>query len=141
MIIRIVAIGFTAFLAWIIHEANTGSHNIIIDTVDTIPNGDKLGHFFMMGMFAYLVNLMLECKTFKIGRLDILKGSAIVLVCVVLEEITHMFIRTRTFSYFDLLSDLLGIIAFSYLAIKTFPIVSRMLNKPKHPPGIGTSAS
>ncbi len=140
MIIRIVAIGFTAFLAWIIHEANTGGHNFIIETVDTIPNGDKLGHFFMMGFFAYLVNLLLECKTFKVGSWNILTGSVVVWIFVVLEEITHMFIRTRTFSYLDLLSDLLGIIAFSLLAIKTFPMIDRLLNKPKHPPGYGTSA-
>ncbi len=141
MIIRIVVIGFTAFLAWIIHEANTGGHNFITEFVDEIPNGDKLGHFFMMGFLAYLVNLLSDCKTFKLGRLNILTGSVMVSICVLLEEMTHMYIRTRTFSYLDLLSDFLGIVAFSILAIKTYPIITRYLKKPKHPPGYGTSTS
>ena len=102
------------------------------------PHGDKLGHFFVMGTFAYLVNLLLACKTFKLGRFRVLNGSVMVLVCVVLEEMTHMFIRTRTFSYLDLLSDFLGIVAFSILAVKTYPYIASLL-KPSPPRGLDTS--
>ncbi len=127
MIIRIVLIVFTAAVAWISHVANTGGKNLILDIVEGIPNGDKIGHFFVMGILAYLVNMLLECKRFKLGPLYILKGSLIVGICVLLEELTHIFTRTRTFSYYDLLSDFLGILAFSILAVKTYPFISSML--------------
>ena len=138
MILRVIVIGFTAFVAWIIHVANTGGSNIILQTVHDIPAGDKLGHFFVMGTFAYLVNLLLACQTFKLGRFRVLNGSVIVLVCVVLEEMTHMFIRTRTFSYLDLLSDFLGIVAFSFLAVKTYPYIAGLIN-PSHRRGLDAS--
>ena len=129
MIIRIVLIGFTAFLAWLIHVANTGGHNILLDFANDIPNGDKIGHFFLMGILAYLVNLLLECKSFKIGGLSLLKGSIIVGFCVIVEEFTQQFIPTRTFSYLDLLSDFLGILVFSLIAVKTYPFITRLLKK------------
>ncbi len=137
MIIRVVLIGFTASLAWLNHVANTGGHNFILDLINDVPNGDKIGHFFAMGAFAFLVNLLLECKSFELGKLKILKGSAIVGVCVVLEELTHIYIKTRTFSYMDLLSDFLGIVAFSILAVKVFPLISGILegNRQKRPSG------
>ena len=127
MIIRTVLIAFTTGLAWLIYTANTGGESFILDIVHDIPNGDKAGHFFVMGVFAYLVNLLLACGSFKLGPFNILNGSAIVFFFVILEEITHMFIQTRTFSYLDLLSDFLGILAFSLLAIKTYPTISRLL--------------
>lgn len=82
----------------------------------------------MMGIFAYLVNLFLECKTFRIGPINVLTGSVIVFLCVFAEELSQMFIPSRTFSEWDLLSDVLGIITFSYLAIKTYPLFSRRHN-------------
>lgn len=143
MIIRILLLVFTIALAWIINVANSGGSNFILEAVDTIPNGDKIGHFFVMGTFAYLVNLLLECKTFKLGSLNVLKGSTIVFVFVLIEEITHMFIRTRTFSYFDLLSDILGIVAFGILAVKTYPTISQLLKSAsrQRPSGYDTPTS
>lgn len=143
MIIRIVLVGFTAFLAWIIHVANTGGSNFLLEVADAIPNGDKIGHFFIMGAFAYLVNLLMACKSFRLGSFSMLSGSVIVLIFVVLEEMTHMFIRTRTFSYMDLLSDVLGIIAFSILAVKTFPFIARISKETRResPPGLDAPAS
>ncbi len=143
MIIRILLLVFTIGLAWIINVANSGGSNFILEAVDNIPNGDKIGHFFVMGTFAYLVNLFLECKTFRLGTINVLKGSAIVFVFVFIEEITHMFIRTRTFSYMDLLSDVLGIVAFGILAVKTYPAISQMLKNTRgqRPSGYDTPTS
>lgn len=109
--------------------------------VDSIPIGDKIGHFLLMGMLAYLVNLLMECKTFKLGKWQILTGSVIVAVCVLIEEMTQIFIPTRTFSYLDLLSDLLGILTFSYLAVKTHPTIAQWLDRLSRPEGYGRSST
>ncbi len=129
LVLKVLFYAFSAALIWITLVANTGGNNFILKTVDSIPNGDKIGHFFVMGFLAYLANLVMECRSFKIGRINILTASAIVAIFVVLDEMTHIFIRTRTFSYLDLLSDFLGILAFSLLAIRTQPAISTFLDK------------
>ena len=134
LIFKIVFVVFTAGLAWIIVVANSGETNFILRSVDAIPNGDKVGHFFVMGFLAYLANLLMGCKSFKAMGINMLTGTVIVSLFVLLEEITQLFIRTRTFSFLDLLSDLLGIIAFSILAVKTYPVIMAFLNRPSRRP-------
>lgn len=129
-IIRVVFLGFTAVLTWIILVANSGGSNFILRAVDAIPNGDKIGHFFVMGFLAYLANLLLGCKTFRMWGRNVLTGTVIVCIFVVSEEITQIFIRTRTFSFMDLLSDFLGIMAFSILAVKSYAAVLNFFDKP-----------
>jgi VanZ family protein len=65
----------------------------------------------MMGIFAFLLNWSLNFK--QIWRISL--GSLIVLVIVTIEEISQIFIRGRTFSWNDLVADLLGIVIFGEL--------------------------
>jgi VanZ family protein len=81
-----------------------------------IPNGDKWGHFILMGMLTLLVNLALRGKTVGIGRLRYLLGSLIVLAFVIAEEFSQKFLGGRTFDYADLLFDFAGILVFGEIA-------------------------
>lgn len=83
----------------------------------TIPLGDKISHFFLMGGFAFVVNLALSCRTFIFRNKRILTGSAIVLTLVLLEEFSQIFFKHRSFSIGDIIADVIGIILFSYLAL------------------------
>ena len=114
----ISAIIFGLFLGGIILLADTRPP--VIKFTESIPFFDKIGHFFLMGIFAFIVNMALSCKTFSVGDYNILTGSTVVLALVLLEEFSQIFITYRSFSYFDILFDILGIAAFSYLSIVTY---------------------
>jgi polysaccharide biosynthesis protein VpsQ len=117
--VKILTACYVLVLAGIIFLADTKSTRYVLSFVGNIPFGDKLGHFFLMGIFAFLVNLCLGCK--KVWRL--LLGSLIVFGIVVIEEFSQIFIRGRSFDLTDLAADLVGVITFGKLA----EIVSKRL--------------
>jgi VanZ family protein len=84
--------------------------------VEQIPYGDKWGHFILMGLLSFFINLLLNASSWQIYQFSILKGNTLVLTGVTLEEFSQQFIATRSFDLIDLLFDFLGILAFGYLA-------------------------
>ncbi len=92
--------------------ADVKSTRYVLSFVGSIPFGDKLGHFFLIGTFSFLLNLSLGCR--KVRR--VLSGSLIVSVIVTIEEISQIFIRGRSFDLTDLIADFLGILLFGKLA-------------------------
>lgn len=110
--IRILTVCYVCILAGIIFLADTKSTRYLLGFIGNIPFGDKLGHFFLMGTFAFLLNLSLSCR--KVWR--VLLGSLIVLVVVVIEECSQIFIRGRSFDLTDLAADFLGILIFGKIA-------------------------
>lgn len=81
-----------------------------------IPYGDKVGHFCLMGMFAFLLNLALKAKTVRVWRVEYLLGSLIVAAIVTIEEFSQIYISGRTFDWDDLFFDFAGIIVFGEIA-------------------------
>jgi VanZ family protein len=69
-----------------------------------------------MGLFSFLVNLALNARGVKIGKINFLLGSLIVLPVVVIEEFSQLWVRGRTFDLGDLLCDFAGILLFGELA-------------------------
>jgi len=101
----------------IIAFANQGDYiHVLKNLVSKIPYGDKWGHFFLMGLLAFFVNILIACDKFKLFGLSFLKGSAIILVIVTLEEISQIWIVNRSFEFMDLTVDYLGIFVFGQLA-------------------------
>ena len=80
-----------------------------------LPYDDKIAHFLMMGILALLANLSLHISSFRIKRVNILKGSLLVLTFVTFEEASQMFFPTRTFSWGDLMASYLGVICVDIL--------------------------
>jgi hypothetical protein len=80
------------------------------------PEGDKVGHFLLMGLLSFLVAMSVS------ARLRLEAGRAILLVClavgllVTLEEASQNFFVTRSASWGDLLSSYAGIAASGCLA-------------------------
>ncbi len=110
--IKILTVCYICILAGIIFLADVKSTRYVLSFVGSIPFGDKLGHFFLIGIFAFLLNLSLSCR--KVWR--VLLGSLIVLAIVTLEEFSQIFIRGRSFDLTDLVADFLGILIFGKLA-------------------------
>jgi len=88
----------------------------LLNFVGNIPYGDKFGHFFLMGGFSFLLNLVLNARTFKLWKFKYLLGSLIVVIVVTIEEISQIFVRGRTFDWGDLVFDYLGIFVFGEIA-------------------------
>jgi len=108
--------GFTGLIIAIIIIANQGLVPVVFPFFRHIPFGDKLGHFLLMGLFSFLMNLTFKTGVFHLAGIKVLKGSMLVTIVVVLEEISQLFIRSRSFTLSDLVCDLLGIICFGQLA-------------------------
>ena len=90
--------------------ANTGLVYKVFPFITSIPGEDKTGHFALMGSMAFLANLSLRGRWVECCRVRLYFGSLIVLICVVAEESSQIFLATRGFDLGDLAADLLGIL-------------------------------
>jgi glycopeptide antibiotics resistance protein len=77
-----------------------------------IPNLDKVGHFFIMGIFTFLL-LNAFAKDNKRGRTLLIITIAILMATI--EEFSQKFLEYRSFQYWDLAANYLGITIFSIL--------------------------
>ncbi len=82
-----------------------------------IPNDDKVAHFFMVGLLAFLVNLSLSLSRVSFGKTAVLKGSLILMVFVTIEESSQAFFPSRSCSLGDLLANYAGIWCFGQAAV------------------------
>lgn len=114
-----LAVAFFAFILWIIYLANTGGHSPFFDFIRTQPNGDKWGHFALFGTLNFVVVLATRYRSLSLGKFRIYQGTLGVLIFVISEEISQVFIATRTFDLVDLSADFLGI---SLSALAAFAI-------------------
>ena len=91
------------------------------------PYGDKVGHFFLFGLFSLVVNLaVFESRWAPAAGISLKRDyrrpaavtSLIIAFFVALEEFSQMWFPSRTFSLFDLSASFLGIAFFTWLALK-----------------------
>jgi VanZ family protein len=108
---------FSAFLSTVIYAADRQLARGFFGWVQTIPLGDKLGHFVLMGTLAFLLNTALKRRRIWPG---VQLGGVIAAVFVVGEEISQRWMPWRTFDYGDLLADFLGIALADWLS-RRFP--------------------
>ena len=119
MTIKRIVILFALFIVLIIILADTGRLGIFA-ALNQIPFGDKAGHFILYGILALLINLSLF-RSFPLhNQLGIVLLSGLILVLLIgVEEYSQQFFARRTFDLVDLAFSYLGVIFFSWLAIKT----------------------
>lgn len=116
MRIKILTVVYILILAGIIVLADLRGTQYLLNFVRFIPYGDKVGHFFLMGIFSFLLNLTMNAKTFRLRKINFLLGTLIVLIVVTIEEFSQKFVRGRTFDLSDLVVDFAGILVFGELA-------------------------
>lgn len=109
---------YIGLIIGIIIIADQGEYKYLLRWAYAIPFGDKVGHFFLVGILAGLINLWWECARWQWRLFSLLKGSVIVATIMTLEEFSQYFIKTRTFDLGDLGCDYVGIFIFGYFALR-----------------------
>lgn len=123
------AIGFAAFIMYVIYMANTSGHLIFFDWIRQMPYGDKVGHFILFGILTFAFNLASQFKAMSIKNVKLYYGSIVVSMFVIIEEVSQAFIPTRTFDWLDLMADACGIGLFTIASVYT----ARKLAPPTSP--------
>lgn len=118
---RWLTISYIGLILLIIIAADMGQLNFFIRWIHSIPYGDKLGHFLLVGMLALVINLSWNAARFQWWWGSILKGSLLVFILITLEEFSQLFISYRHFDLGDLFSNYLGILLLGHLAIYLRP--------------------
>jgi VanZ family protein len=135
--IKIIAVIYIFILAGIVVLADVRQTQFLFDFIRNVPFGDKIGHFFLMGIFSLLVNLALSAKTICLWKFKYLLGSLIVSMIITLEEFSQIFVRGRTFDAGDLIADFAGIFIFGEIA--RF-IISRFISTAAKPSSARTTS-
>lgn len=110
------AILFFLALAAIVIAADQGQLPHFIKTLYRFPGGDKVGHFLLMGLLAFFVNLALPLWPVEKPWRSLLIGSFVIIVVVTIEEASQGLFKARTMSWVDLISSYAGIVCFGYAA-------------------------
>jgi polysaccharide biosynthesis protein VpsQ len=109
---------FTLFIILIIVLADTGNLGIL-GVVYHIPYADKAGHFILYGILALLIDLTLFRSIPDQNRILVVAISGLILFLLIgIEELSQRSFSNRTFSLGDLSASYLGVIFFSWLAVR-----------------------
>ncbi len=109
---------FALFIILIVVLADLGRLGILA-YINRIPYADKVGHFVLYGILALLINLTLFRSLPARNRMSVAVISGLILALLIgLEEVSQRNFSTRTFSLEDLGASYLGLIFFSWLALK-----------------------
>ncbi|MGD1920188.1 MAG: VanZ family protein [Pleurocapsa sp.] len=110
-----ILMSFSSFLGVIIFMRNNNLGNSFFNLFVNIPHYDKIGHFTLMGILAFLavisITPLLPYSTSK-SSLLVLVG---VLFLIAIEECSQIFVVTRTFSLADFFCDFLGVTIFGLM--------------------------
>ena len=113
-----ITILFALFILLIIALADTGNLGIL-KLANKLPYGDKAGHFILYGILALLVDLTLfRSFPLRSPKLVAVACGLTLALLIGLEEFSQQFFAERTFSLRDLIASYLGLIFFSWLALK-----------------------
>jgi len=128
-----LAILFAFLLLVIIVLADMGALPRYLQLINDLPYGDKAGHFMLYGILTLLVDLALfrsppdpsaaasTRSAQGLGmsrRLLAIKSGLVLALLIGLEEFSQQFFADRTFSLEDLAASYLGLIFFSWLALR-----------------------
>lgn len=106
---RIMALLFALFIVLVILSANIGLVGQWFGWLYNFPNGDKAGHFLLMGSLALLFNLGFPGAQVGSRAFRLSKPSLILAGLITLEEFSQSFFPNRHASLLDLSARLAGI--------------------------------
>jgi polysaccharide biosynthesis protein VpsQ len=113
-----ITILFALFIILIIVLADMGKLGIL-DQVNKIRNADKVGHFILYGILILLIDLTLFRSLPLQNRKWVALISGLILALLIgVEEFSQRNFATRTSSLSDLTASYLGVIFFSWLAVR-----------------------
>lgn len=113
-----LAILFALFIALIIILADAGKLGVL-GFINQIPYGDKAGHFLLFGILTLLLNLIfIRSLPNRDPKLVAVSIGLILALLIGAEEYSQQFFNSRTFSLLDLAFSYLGVIFFSWVALR-----------------------
>jgi len=113
-----LALLFGLLIVAIIVLADKGMLSVLGVIMD-IPYADKAGHFILYGILTLLVDLALFRSLPHLSRRLVALRSALILILVIgLEEFSQQYFPNRTFDLVDLTFSYLGVVFFSWVALK-----------------------
>ena len=117
---------FISFLVLLTIAADSGIAREFMRMIHELPMGDKLGHFTLTAILAFLVRAGFGNRLVQFGRFSMHAGIFLVFAIMTLEECSQMFLAARFFSFGDLLANYIGIASGSWLAgyVKSHPTMS-----------------
>jgi VanZ family protein len=115
MKIKILALLFLLFILLVIVIADAGALPPFVHAIYDFPNGDKLGHFILYGILAFLLARAFP-RPARLGRFSAPMVILALLIFAALEEYSQKFFPTRTSDLVDLTFSFLGILAGAWLA-------------------------
>ncbi len=111
---------FSLFIILIIVLADLGKLGIL-GWLNQIPYGDKAGHFILYGILTLLIDLTLtRALPHPHRKLIIIRIALILSLLIGLEEYSQQFFAKRTFDLVDLTFSYLGMIFFSWAALRIY---------------------
>ena len=114
-----LAILFALLILLIIILADIGALPPSLRLLKDLPYGDKIGHFILYGILTLLVDLALFGAHPHLSRKWLAVTSGLILALLIgLEEFSQQYFANRTFSLKDLAASYLGVIFFSWLALR-----------------------
>lgn len=115
-----LAILFTLFILLVIVLADAGILARYVGFVYEFPYGDKAGHFILYGMLAFLIDLALFRSAPPQSRKQLAVKCGLILALLIgIEEFSQQYFSSRTFDLIDLTCSYLGVLFFSWLALRS----------------------
>ncbi len=108
---------FFAMILWFIFLADSGQAGWLRDIARQLPYGDKFGHFILFGLLTLLLNIALRFSHWRVGFINIQKGSVYVLVFALVEELSQYYFPSRTVDIDDVIADLIGVGVFTIISV------------------------
>lgn len=102
----IYPVSFFIVLSAIIVKADTANYNFAFHVVGMILYGDKIAHAILYGILVYLILYAFD----GIWKKALLIAPGAVLAFAAAEEFSQLYFPSRTFDWFDLLADVIGIV-------------------------------
>jgi len=133
-----LALIWFVFLGWIVFRADSGTMPHFLAGLYNYPGGDKIGHFFLMGSLALLINLAFPAWRLRACHQAVPAGSLLTAAVITLEECSQVLFPTRTFSLADLTADylgiiIIGIILFHFIQKLDFSALKKRFSPLRHP--------
>jgi VanZ family protein len=114
-----LAILFAFLVLLIIVLADMGALPHYLQILKDLPYGDKAGHFILYGILTLLVDLALfRSLPLQSPKQVAVMSGLILAVLIGLEEFSQQYFANRTSSLTDLIASYLGMIFFSWLALR-----------------------
>lgn len=114
---KIIALLFLLFILLIIIGANNGSLSSYLRGIYDFPGGDKVGHFVLYGIMAFLLAWAYP-RQLQLGRISMPLAVLALLVFAALEEYSQRFFVSRSSDIVDFAFSFLGIVTGAWLATR-----------------------